>query len=46
MVDLEATDSTPEGMGDNMTTGQNGQHWINDMQIWMETYDMILWNMK
>ena len=41
MVDLVATDLTLKGMGDNMTGGQNGQHRMNDMQIWMEYCDMI-----
>ena len=26
MDDLAATDSTPEGIGDNITEGKNGQH--------------------
>lgn len=36
MVDLAATELNLEGMRDNMTGGQNGQHVMNVMQIWME----------
>ena len=41
MVDLAVTDSTLEGMGDNMIGGQKGKHRMNGMQIWMELCDMI-----
>lgn len=41
MVDMEKTDLTPKGMSDNMTEGHNGKCGMNDIQIWMEHYDMI-----
>lgn len=40
MDDLGATDSTLEGMGDNMNGGQNGQHERGARHKWMEYYNM------
>jgi len=40
------TDSTPEGMVDSMTEGQNGKHGMNGMQRWMEYCDTIQWDVK
>ena len=36
MDDLAATNSTPEGMGDNGTRGQNGIHKRGTRREWME----------